>query len=413
MKYSIAITILLHIALLSASAQAHLPYRAYYDSINQAELSVVELNFQRAYGIYRHAFSAFEKRHLNDLHNATLCAILVGEHVQAKEWIMEMITKGVDINTLNTHYFNKLPEPFWEEIRQSNNFLQSVYLSRIDSSYIAILDTLREREQSYLIYRKPKESYDSLLYEHAKVLHTLITERGVPPVPIYGRFLFPIDVLLHHFGLRNQLKYPMENNIDLHAEPYKSMEYSRYDLEPILREAVFNGDLAPQFLASAMAHSERDSTRQLGVFSLTVDLGSKTITSESTSEENLKQIDEYRLSLGLESARDAAKKDIRTATYFNQESYPFDEHIRRFREIGYNLKTLKTLGLGSEGFRQLSLKTFRVLREIEESFYKNNSFSIESNLGKESIYVENKFDLLKGFRFSQSIVNHNLTPEAE
>ena len=63
-------------------------YKAYYDSINVAELSVFELNFHRAYDTYSRTFSRFEKRHVNDLHNASLCAILIGEHTQAKEWIM-------------------------------------------------------------------------------------------------------------------------------------------------------------------------------------------------------------------------------------------------------------------------------------------------------------------------------------
>ncbi|NHB70277.1 hypothetical protein [Perlabentimonas gracilis] len=413
MKYTIVFSILFHITLLSSSAQTQQTYRAYYDSINVAELSVFELNFHKAYDTYSRTFSRFEKRHVNDLHNASLCAILIGEHAQAKEWIMEMITKGVDVNTLNTRYFKELPEPIWEEIRQSSSFLRSIYHSRVDSSYMATLDTLREREQDFLINRKPKASYDSLVYEHAKVLHALVSERGVPTVPLYGRFHFPIDVLLHHFGLRNQLKFPNENDIDLDAEPYKSMDFSQCDLEPLLREGVFNGELTPQFLASAMAHSELDSTRQLGAFWLTVDLGSKTITSESTSEENLEQIDLYRQSLGLESARDAAKKDIMAAHYFNQESFPFDEHIRRFREIGYKKKAVKSIESGSKVDHQLNLKAFRALREIQTSFFESNRYRVESNSGKESLTIDNKLSLLKEFRFSQSIVIHRLTPEPE
>ncbi|MDX9845500.1 MAG: hypothetical protein RBT74_00845 [Tenuifilaceae bacterium] len=386
-------------------------YKAYYDSINVAELSVFELNFHKAYDTYSRTFSRFEKRHVNDLHNASLCAILIGEHAQAKEWIMEMITKGVDINTLNTRYFKELPEPIWEEIRQSSSFLRSIYLSRFDSSYMATLDTLREREQDFLINRKPKSSYDSLVYEHAKVLHALVSERGVPTVPLYGRFHFPLDVLLHHFGLRNQLKYPKENDIDLNAEPYKSMEFSRYDLEPLLREAVFNGELTPQFLASAMAHSELDSTRQLGGFDLIVDLETRTITYETVkSEENLKEIDAYRLSLGLETARDASKKDIDALFFYNIDFFPFEGLICKFNEIGYTKKKQAAIEHNSNEFDLMALSVIRAHSEIRESFYQNSGFSLESQLDKSPIIIENKWKLLKEFRISKSIVDVLIVP---
>jgi hypothetical protein len=270
---------------------------------------------------------------------------------------------------------------------------------------MAILDTLREREQTYLINRRAKESYDSLIYEHAKVLYALISERGISPVPIYNRHYFPVDVIRHHFGLRNQLKFPEENGIDLNAEPYRSMEFPQYDLEPLLRQAVFNGDLSPQFLGSAMSHSELDSTRQLGGFTLYVDLNTKTIKSESTSEENLKQIDQYRQSLGLEPVRDAAKKNIMVALYYNQESFPFDEIIRRYKEIGYSQKALKSLEQESKEFDILAISSIGVSREIRESFFKRNSFRIERKSDDEFITIENKWDLLKEFRFSQNIVD--------
>ncbi|HCX98899.1 MAG TPA: hypothetical protein DG754_02055, partial [Bacteroidales bacterium] len=299
-----------------------------------------------------------------------------------------------------------------EEIRQSNSSLRAIYLSRVDSSYMAILDTLRAREQDWLIKRRAKESYDSLVYGHAKVLHALISERGIPPVPIFNRHHLPLDVLLHHFGLRNQLKFPKENGIELNVEPYRSMDFSRYDLEPLLRHAVFNGDLSPQFLGLAMSHSEVDSTRQLGGFTLCADLNTKTITQESASEENLKQIDQYRQSIGLESAHDAAKKNIKIALYFNQESFPFDVHIRGFKEIGYNLKVMKTLEPINEEFHTLAKKSISVIIETEEFFLKNNGFRIKRNSDKEDISIENNQDLLKEFRFSQSIVSYFIIPES-
>jgi hypothetical protein len=379
-------------------------YFEYYKMINQAELSIFELDFHNAYNTYKKAFETFEKRHLNDLHNASLCAILIGESAQAKEWIMEMISKGVSITSLNTSYFKKLPESEWNIIKQSEPILRQIYQSKVDSSYFNTLSALAAREQEFSSSQKSQTSYDSLLYEHAKVLHALISEGGIPPVPIFGRFHLPIDVIKHNFGLRNRLKFPNENEIDLETEPYKSMDFSLYDLEPLLRQSVFNGDLSPQFLGSALSHSELDSTRQLRGFTLYADLNTKTITYETVSEENLKQIDQYRQSLGLESVCDAAKKDIMVALYYNQESFPFDEHIRRDKEIGFSKKTVASLKPNSKEFDSLARASIRVMSEIKETFLKNNSFEIERKADNECITIENKYDLLKEFRISQSIV---------
>lgn len=379
-------------------------YAFYYKLINQAELCIVDLEFHDAYSLYNQAFTSFEKRRLSDLHNASLCAILIGEYGQAKNWIGEMITKGVNINRLNTRYFKQLPEPIWAEIKQNSNSLRAIYLSRIDSSYIAVIDTLRNREQTYLINRRSQQSYDSLVYEHAKVLYALISERGVPRVAVYGRAPLPLDVIKHHFGLRNRLRFPDKNNIDLNAEPYKSMDYAQYNLEPLLRQAVFNGDLSPQFFASAMAHSELDPTRQLGAYTIYADLNSKTITHESASEEIIQQIDKYRKSLGLESIQDAVKKDILVALYYNQETFPFDEHIRRNKEIGYSKKVMESLDPNSKEFDSLASASIRVLTETRESFFKNNSFRVERKSDYDHLEIDNKFDLLKEFHFSQNSV---------
>lgn len=385
-------------------------YSVYYKAINQAELRIAELDFHEAFRLYKQAFTSFEKKRLSDLHNASLCAILIGEYAHAKDWIAEMGMKGFDINKLNTKYFKTLPDSIWKEIQQNEGSYRQIYLTRIDSSYINIIDSLREREQDFLVGMKSQESYDSLIYENAKALYALISERGIPPVPVYDRYPLPIDLIRHHFGLRNRLKFPEVYEIDKSTEPYFSMRFSDYDLEPLLREAVFSGDLSPQFLGTAMSHSELDSTRQLGGFTLYVDLNTKTIKSESISEENLKQIDQYRQSIGLESIRDAAKKDIMVALYYNQEAFPFDEHIRRDKEIGYSQKVMESLEPNSKEFDSLARASIRVMSEIKETFFQQDNFIIERKSDNEHLKVENKFDLLKEFRLSQNSVQIIIIP---
>jgi len=407
-------TLLYSSLFLNATAQRPFIYKEYYDTINKAELAIVELNFNEAYKIYVQVFERFEKRHLSDLHNASLCAILDGEYSKAKEWICEMIKNGVELNALNTRYFKKLPDSVWVDIKQNYNFYRQIYLSQIDSSYVSILDSLRKREQNYISQSKSQNTYDSLIYEHAKLLHTLISEKGISPVPIYDkRQYLPIDVLRHHFGLRNRLKFPDQNNINLNTEPYRSMQFAQYDLEPLLLQAVFNGELSPHFLGMAMSHSELDSTRQLGGFTLIVDLDTKTITYESTSKENLEQIDQYRKSIGLESIHDAIKKDIDIALYYNYESFPFDEEIRRNKEIGYTKEALKSIKVGTSEFRELSLKAVNVAADIRETFFRENPMEIKQKLDEEKLIVDNKWTLLKEFHLSQNTTLKMIIPPSE
>lgn len=74
---------------------------------------------------------------------------------------------------------------------------------------------------------------------------------------------------------------------------------------------------------------------------------------------------------------------------------------------------MESLDIRSEESHELSRKSVRVAVEIKKAFFKSNNFRIENNSGKEHITIENKWDLLKEFRFSQSIVNISLTPEYE
>jgi len=391
-------------------SQSNLKYAEYYNTINQAELRVVDLNFKEAYNTYKQVFPTFEKRHLQDLYNATLCAIHIGEYRQAEAWINEMITKGAELTQFNTKTFKMLPDTVWFRIKQNYNLLRGLCIARVDTSYKAKLNILREQEQLYLVNKRSQESYDSLVYEHAKVLYALISEHGLSPVPIFERAPLPIDVMRHHFGLRNRLRFPQENGIDLDAEPYRSMNFAQYDLEPLLRQAVFSGDLTPGFLGHAMDHGELDPNRKISGFVLYVDLNTRTVTHDSISEEKLNRIDLYRESIGLESTRDAAKKDIEVALFYNQETFPFDEFIRKFKEIGYTKKAFDSIKFGSAEFDSLSMKAASVLFDTKQAFYKTNTFKMDSKLDDKTVTFENKWEILKEFRFNQTIAYKAVIP---
>lgn len=357
----LSLLLFLHITI-AASSQEIKSYKPYYKAINEAELQVVELDFAKAYKIYSQTFKEFGKPQRNDLYNASLCAILSGNTQQAKHWIKKLITMGLTLENFEKKTFKRLTSLEWEEIKADYDSLHYIYSSSLDQTYLAALDSLRAREQR--LVSGEQRSYDSLLYVHAQLLHGMLTERGIPRGFEYAGQPLPLDVMRHSFGLKNRIKYCKHSGIDTTAEPYKSMNFRIYDLEPLLKDAIFRGELAPHFVAECMSYSEIDSTRQYLAFGLDVNLNTRKITPIEPTQNSLKLIDKYRNSLGLESCRDAAKKDIKVALFFNQEKFPFDEFIRRFKEIGYTEKASKSFKRPSPEAQEFDLASIRVTTQI-------------------------------------------------
>ena len=377
-------------------------YMPYYKAINEAELQVVELDFANAYKIYSQTFKEFGKPQRNDLYNASLCAILTGDTQQAKFWIKKLITMGFTLENFKAKTFKRLAPLEWEEIKADYDSLHYIYRSSLDLTYLAALDSLRAREQRLVSGEQCR--YDSLLYVHAKLLHRMITERGIPSGFEYGGQPLPPDVMLHNFGLRNRLKYCERSGIDTTAKPYKSMNFRIYDLEPLLKDAIFKGELPPQFVVEWMSYSEIDSTRQYLAFGLDVNLNTRKITPVEPTQNSLKLVDSYRYSVGLESCRDAAKKDIRVALLYNQEKFPFDEFIRRFKEIGFTEKADKSFKRPSPEAQEFDLASIRVIHEITMNALKNDNVRLKkNNRDKYPIYIENKWELLKQFKLQSGI----------
>lgn len=391
-----------------AFAQDSRCYEFYYKSINQAELSIVELNFKQAYEIYRKTFAEFDKQHRTDLYNASLCAILTDSTQKAKLWMKKLITLGFTLSRFDAKTFKRLPKKDWNEIKTQYDSLHNIYRDGLDLTYLAALDTLRSREQR--LVRGIQSSYDSLLYVHAKILHYLITERGIPKGFEYGGQPLPPDVILHSFGLRNRLKYCRQSGIDTTIEPYKSMNLKVYDLESLLRDAIFRGELTPQFVAECMSYSELDSTKQFIPFLLDINFNTRKITHLEPKQNKLKLIATYRTSLGLESCQDAVKKDIRVALLYNQKKFPFDEFIQRFKEIGFTEKVTKSLRYDSQESKDLYYSSMRITIEIQNNVLRNDNYKIKNNIDNNPIYIENKWELLKQFRIDKGIVHIIINP---
>ncbi len=390
--------------MVSSSSKSYAPY---YEAVNQAELCIVELNFEGAFGIYSQVFSLYEKHRISDLHNASLCAILIGKYDYAKQWIKEQITLGVIIDKSKDLIYCKLPDNYWQELEQEYDSLRSIYYSNTNVEFKYTLDSLREIEQQYM--KLSKNLYDSLIYEHAKVLHRIILEKGIPKVPMFEGQLLPVDIMRHHFALRNQFKNFDQFSIDTSANPYRNMNFSNYDLESILIKAVFNGDISPQFVAMCMEHSELDYTKAIDVFYIIIDLEKKTIKKVINKNIDTIQVNSYRKYLGLESIEDALQKNFEISLYYSREVFPFDEHIKRYREVGYTESEMTRLGLFSDEFDRRAISGIQINSEIKTE-YLNKGKEINMTRDGRPIYIANTFMLLNQFKISQTSVKKTLIP---
>lgn len=372
-------------------------YHQYYKEINKAELFIVELNFENAFDIYYRTLNEYSKHRISDLYNASLCAVLLKQYNPAKIWMKELLKKGVRFdNIFENKIFRCMPDSCWTELRNESDSLSAIYNSSVDLEYFSICDVMRKREQNYIGFNK--KTYDSLIYKHAILLHKLISEKGIPSVSMFDGQPLPIDVIRHHFALRNQFKNSAKFDIDITSPPYCNMDFNLYDIEPLLIDAVYKGDISPDFVAICMEHSELDSARQLGSFQVIVDLNSKTI-EYYFQESSIDIIDKYRFYLGLESLKDAARKNYEISLYYNQDIYPFEEQIKRLKEIGYNKTALDTLK--GDAYKNMVGAFFNIIidtKKITIDRGMSKSVGLENN----SIFLQTNASILKEFKLNQT-----------
>lgn len=315
-------------------------YVRYYDMINRAELKIADCQFDSAFIIYCKIFDRYEMQEKNDVFNASLCAIHAGQMEKAAFWIKKSIAMGLELEDFQTKTFKKLPEEYWENIKYEYRVLHMLYIANYDSLYKSIFDTLRIKEQELVHFGKKR--YDSLLYENTKVIYDLIKNRGIPNIGMFDGQKLPLDVMRHHFGLRNQLKCNDIYGIDLNSEPYKSMDIDNYNIEQLLINAVYRGEISPHFVSICMAHSECDSSRQLGTFQVFIDFNKRTIVPDYLLYDT-SAVNAYRRYLGLETVNDAMKKNYEVALLYNPTKFPFDDYLRKFKEIGYSKSIVEKL----------------------------------------------------------------------
>lgn len=332
------------------------PYRKYYEEINRAELLIVKHQFKDALSTYNIAFADFKNHELKDLFNASLCAVKVGDFDLAFNFIQELMTQGYTIEQFQKTSFDSLPQSYRKLINVRCDSLTDIYKSKWDVSLKTRLDSLSKLEQDYFKFKKTF-SYDSLVYEHAKILKGIIEKQGIPQVPMFpGYMKLPLDLLRHHFGVMNKYKYLLQ------SDPfYRKLNFKPYSLKDLLLTAVMNGEMTPHLYASIIEYNELDQNLTTGKIAISVDLEARVVKILYPERGKIDLINKNRYKIGLESFEDAVSKnkDAESLLY----NYPFNEHLSLCKRFGLNKKTAGSADVNTQGdfvmeSNKLQMKTF-------------------------------------------------------
>ena len=381
-----------------AQTSASKPYAAYYEAVNRAELAIAEFKWKQALCIFDSVFAVFPKHHNRDLYNASLCALLCNKHQRAQTLIIEQIAKGATIDGFTSDVFKQQSILFWQPIEHCYDSLRNVFEAEVKrwKWFKTELESMDEKEQQAVGDENLSLSgYHLLIYANTKRLYRIIDSAGIPPIALFEKKqMLPVAVLKRHFKLRDQLR---NGALDRSSMPYSDMDMERYDLEPLLIRAVFDGDLLPDW-AYGYVHGIRDDLHN-SLYDVKIDMNTRTIRIVENKYADIAKENAKLACYGLPPLSDAMKKDVEMLLYYNEDNYPFDAHIEADMELGYTTNNYNTL------------QDFKSKKELLEKRMEKY-FSVKSNYlaslskhrlpNSESIPIFNSLLVLKDFKLTTS-----------
>ena len=286
----------------SRSLPAQADFRTvYHPQINQAELAIVDEDYHLALQHYNRAFESIPTGFARDYHNASLCAIAIGEWKSALDFMRALVAKGVEKSFFekNADWYVELQGQGWGAfINQYEETRKMSFGKTVDYQFIGRLGELENRDQafrySYELYRDTIKKIDQ---ENIEEFLRLVEQKGFPteemlgvkePTSIRGRYYL---IIWHH--LKN----------------WKS-DTTLSDIRPVLLDALKNGKLPPEAVAEFLNVSE-SKAGALGPYGNTAAIvfnSSGTYNLRDFNESELERVNANREQLGLCTEADYGRK---------------------------------------------------------------------------------------------------------
>lgn len=289
----------------------------YYPKVNQAEMFIVEGNYQEALQVYQDAFASVSFSPSIDLYNAVVCALYLDEWPVAKSFLIRIIGRNVEPLFLwrRLKPFQEVLEPHWEVIKayprmlsEHENYRQELYeMEDLDQEF-------RNRQNANELYADTIAAIDQRNIER---FCELVEQYGFPGEHLFGAekqiltIDFPASIVLRHYfqGLSNG-----DDTTDR--------------LTGILEEAVKRGELEPNLMAYLLS-VQNNQELKLGGGGIWVfksgDKNSGYMVEKFTPEQKV-LIDENRVRLGLDPIDDYKLKAAFGRTNARIKSFNFSKY---------------------------------------------------------------------------------------
>lgn len=341
--------------IVSLNAFTRSDYRTYYKFINRAELSIVKLKYDTALNIYKSVFSDYLYHDTKDLYNASICAIRSHDYQFASAWMQELMSLGYSPKDFKKHSFDSLPNYYKILLTSKYDSINQVYKSKIDLKLKTLIDSINSQEQLYF-QKKPTFSYDSLVFEHSKILKKCIEHSKIFEVPMFEDHLkIPIALFRHHFGVMNKYKYMSPND-----PLYKKLDFKEYSLKDLLLKAVMDGKLSPQTYMVLIEYNEQDHNQTTGKILVEVDLEDRFVKIHFPEKDQIKIINENRNKIGLECFEDAVNKSKGISALLT--NYPFEEHLALAKKYGLSMLTVDSVSYEKQG--EFAMESYKLQKKI-------------------------------------------------
>jgi len=213
-------------------------YINYHKEINNAELKIVESDFQNSLNNYQKAFELVDKPFAKDLYNASLCSEKSKNDSLTYILVKQQLQKGIPLKFFKSKSYKHFQKSkYWKELKKEEKNLIKLFKQNVNQSYLSELKEIEKLDQRI---RKRKYGYprsdtiaqvDSL---NMSKLVELINKYGYSSENIIGitnpkrTFVKPQNIVLRHFFQGQTLEKAKQN-----------------ELGKILITALENGEICP------------------------------------------------------------------------------------------------------------------------------------------------------------------------
>lgn len=258
-------------------------YINYHKSIHKADSLILNKNYAGALIIYEELLNAYPHFFRKDLHNATVCAILLKDYNKAEKYALILVNHGYELNDFERPAFEELRnQEQWQSFLKKYKEKRQNYLNGLNKDERNKYSQLLTKDQAIALSSQQKqisiERQDKGFETIEQELLQLISEYGFPTTFINKDTLKAktLGMFRHICGMRNAR---MENE---------------HPLKNILYTALVNGHILPEEYSSVLAYRGEN---YYGDISINMNFKEKSVTMRSDG--NMHEINKRRDAIGL------------------------------------------------------------------------------------------------------------------